>query len=106
MAGYDVEVIFIIFPFPRRPFFDADFSSTACIANIVAPVSVSPQGAEQSTVKYPLISVPVGLQDAARKCRPHPPTGRISTSFINTWKISMVSMVCQWNNGHLNMGQR
>ena len=75
MAGYDVEVIFIIFPFPRRPFFDADFSSTACIANIVAPVSVSPQGAEQSTVKYPLISVPVGLQDAARKCRPHPPNG-------------------------------
>ena len=106
MGDYEVEVIFFIFPFPVRPFFEAHFRSTPSIANIVAPVSVSPQGAEQSTVKYPLIPLPVVLHGTPRNRRPHPQTVRICTSLISNKKISMQSMLLQSGKGHLQVGQR
>ena len=73
MARYDVGVIFMTFPLPVRPLCEPDFCSTACIANVVAPVSVSPQGADQSTVKYPLISLSVGPRGNPRKRATTPP---------------------------------
>ena len=106
MRDYEVEGFFFIFPVPVRPFFDAHFSSTSSIANIVAPVSVSPQGAEQSTVKYPLIPLPVGPHGTPRNRRPHPQTVRICTSLISSKKISMQSMLLQSGKGHLQVGQR
>jgi hypothetical protein len=82
MRDYEVEVIFFILPFPVRPLFEADFRTTPSIANIVAPVSVSSQGAEQTTVKYPSISLPMCLRDTPRNDG-HAPVSRASYAFFN-----------------------
>jgi hypothetical protein len=106
MRDYDVEGFFCIVPIPVRPLFEARFRSTPSIANIVAPVSVSSQGAEQSTVKYPLIPLPVGLHGTPEISDHTPQTVRICTSLISSKKISMQSMLLQSGKGHLQVGQR
>jgi hypothetical protein len=69
-----------------RPIFEAHFRSTPSIANIVSPVSVSPHGAEQTTVKYPLISLPVGPRDNPRKRPTTPPNSPVLYFFNFHWE--------------------